>query len=109
MDSISFFVKSLIIAFVAVLFMQIEMGNDTIEGHLLGFVRTSSVTQPLHTVANGAAKAIRNGWNQITRWVNGKKPAVGERASSLFNNFERSDAYKKAEAAKKEASQALDE
>lgn len=107
MDSISFFIKSLVIAFVAVLFMQIEVGNDTIEGHILYFARNSNVTQPIQTVASGAAKAVRNGWNTVTKWVNHNKPSVGERASSMFNNFERSEAYKKAEAAKREAAEAV--
>jgi hypothetical protein len=109
MEAFSFFFKSLLIAFVAVLLMQIELGGDTVESHILTFVRTSTVTEPVQNVATGATKAVRNGWNYVTKFVNNNKPAVGERASAVFNNFERSDAYKKVEATKSEASEVIEE
>jgi hypothetical protein len=94
MESISFFFKSLLIAFVAVLVMQVQVGSSTLEDHVLAFARTSTVTQPVQLVADGATKAIRNGWNYISRWVNNHRPAAGERAASFFN-MERSPEYTK--------------
>jgi hypothetical protein len=100
MESISFFIKSFLIAFIAVLLMQVEIGGATVEDHILSFVHTSSISQPLKTIADGGVKAIRNGWSVLSRLVNNNKPAVGERASSFFN-MNRSEGYRKSEDTKK--------
>lgn len=96
MESVSFFFKTLIISFIAVLVMQIEISGGTIEDHVLGMIRTSSISEPVHRVADGATKVIRNGWNTVSRWINKNRPAVGERAASLFNT-ERSEGYRRSQ------------
>lgn len=96
MESITFFFKSLVVAFIAVLLMQAEVGGATVEEHILVFLRGSSVAQPIHEVAEGATKVIRTSWNQVTRWINNNRPLVGERAASLLN-LERSEGYKRSQ------------
>jgi hypothetical protein len=99
MESISFFFKSFLLAFVAIILMQVQVGGDTIENHILDFVHGSSIAHPIQLVADGGAKAIRTGWNYVSGWVNNNKPAISERASSMLH-WERSEAYKKSEKSK---------
>jgi hypothetical protein len=84
-----FFVKTFIFTVAIVLVLQIQVGEGTLETHALGWVQSSSVTQPLNYVARGAAKLTNDVtqkiWNSVHHNVkDGNKKEENRKGSSSF-------------------------
>ncbi len=58
-------VKVFALTIVIVLFMQLEIGNESLEYHAMSWVQNSAVTGPLHTVAHNAGVLTHN----VAEWV----------------------------------------
>lgn len=102
-SSITFVIKVFIVTTVTLAFLQIRMGGDSLENHITGFVRTSSLMEPVHVSAEGATKLFRNSWNRLGQMIS------GEKSQRTFINIERSKAYvsEQAERAKQMAREQL--
>lgn len=60
MNDFVFFLKLFGLTIVMVLLMQIQVGEQTIETHAMGWVQTSILVHPLNSVAHGGAKLVRD-------------------------------------------------
>lgn len=96
-----FFIKTLVMTFVLVAFLQVRVGQDTLEWHATHFIQTSAITEPLRQVAIGGSKLVRDGFNFVSREINARVQGSwkwGEqRAGERFKwTFERSEKAKPA-------------
>ena len=64
-----FFVKTFILTVAIVLVMQIHVGERSLETHAMSWVQSSSVTEPLHGVARGAAKVVHDLSHQVSNII----------------------------------------
>ena len=101
----------MVITLVVVFFMQIQIGQNTLEQHAMYWVHESTITMPLQEVADGATKVIRDAWKKVTRGIKSdffdslsSKNKPGSR--SLDIDVERSKKYIKEQA--KKAAQKLE-
>jgi hypothetical protein len=80
-----FFLKTLALALLVVVFTQIKVGDQSVESHMHRWIKSSSVTAPLNRVAQGAAKFVRDTSAKVTRSLQGKDGKEGEekKASSF--------------------------
>lgn len=69
MNDIIFFLKLFCLTVVLVLFMQIQVGEQTIEWHTMQWVHTSSLVGPLNGVAQGGAKVMRDLTHKVSSFV----------------------------------------
>lgn len=112
MDSIRFFIKTLIVTMCAVLFMQIHWGATTIESQTMSFLTSSALVKPIEETAGGAVVLIRNTWSKVTKSINTNFSNALRRenqpGSRGIFNFERSKEYveRKAERASEVVSEA---
>lgn len=60
MIDLMFFIKTLALALLIVMAMQIRIGEQSIETHTLDWVQTASVVEPLNGVARGTAKLVHD-------------------------------------------------
>lgn len=70
MDSLYFILKSLVVTFVIVLFMQIKWSDRTLEYEAHRFLTSSTIVKPLESTAQGAVTFVRNMWNKVTKSLN---------------------------------------
>lgn len=100
-----FFVKTVILTFVFVVFLQVKVGDYTLEQRAANWARGSQVVQPLREAAHGGVIALREVWREVLSLMSGKvqdtfqsEDSPGRR--SLGINFERSKAFLKKQAKK---------
>ena len=89
-----FFVKTFCLTVVIVVLMQIRIGSNSIENHVMGAVQSSMITAPLNSVAHGGAKLIRDVTQSISSRVTGgkhKKEEDHSSPSSSRNDFDGQD------------------
>lgn len=88
-----FFVKTFVLTIAIVLVMQIQVGQQTIETHAMGWVQNSAVTAPLNGVARGAAKAFRDVTTYVSSKVkkNTQKKKKEEARASSASQYEGQD------------------
>ena len=70
-DELKFFVKTFLIGLVAIILMQLKVGESTVETHAISFVQSSAIVEPLRAVADGGAKALRDGYVFSKNKING--------------------------------------
>lgn len=93
MSDLFFFVKLLVLTVVLVIFMQVQVGNGSLESHAMNWVQTSSIAAPLNTVAQGGAQMIRDVSSSIYSSIlhnTGKKKKEDAHKASSFHWFHRS-------------------
>lgn len=108
-----FFIKTLLASLLVVAFLQIKIGETTMEEHATDWIRTSVLTMPLQGVAAGGVQIIRDSTRWVSRQVQtktkslfGAKPeSPGERVQSL--KVERSEKYRERSEAQQTAIQKL--
>lgn len=98
MGELKFVLKTFIITVVAILFMQIQWGNVTIEEYTMEFLTSASIVKPIDQTASGMVIFVRNMWTKMTRSLNtgfshalSEENRPGSRHSIL--NVDRSKAY----------------
>lgn len=74
-----FFIKMIIMTSFFILFLQIKIGDNTLEQKVKVAITQSAAVEPLQEVAKGGVKAIEQGWQFITK-------TVGHRVKSTFSN-----------------------
>lgn len=89
MGPFSFFLRVLIITLVAILFMQIRIGDTTIERHALLFLQNSSLIAPIDETATNISRLVRNGLTRLSKMVstNFNKAKYGAQQSASSWNF----------------------
>lgn len=60
MDELKFVMKCLLLTMILVVLMQVKVGASSIETYSFQWLRTSSTSQYLQSVAAGGAMALRN-------------------------------------------------
>jgi hypothetical protein len=63
----TFVFRTLLFTVLLVLAMQIRVGQNTIEDHVMATLTSSAVVTPINSVATGAVKFARNMWNKANR------------------------------------------
>lgn len=81
MGAFGFVIKVAVLTIAIVWVSQMTVGERTVEDHFKGFVHDSSVTAPLHKVAEGARKISQDGIQEFREFVGTEKSAKGEKAS----------------------------
>jgi hypothetical protein len=69
MTDLKFFAKTFALTVAVVLVMQIQVGNHTLENHAMSWVQSSSVVAPLHSVARGAGKMLKDSISAINKAI----------------------------------------
>lgn len=95
MPELMFVLKSLIIAFVVAICMQVKIGTYSIESHANHWIRTSSIPIYLEEVSAGAVLAIRNVVKKSSDFM-GKTfnhESAVQKAGRLNFEFKRSPQY----------------
>lgn len=72
MFNILFFVKSLAIAIIITMLLQIHLGEDTLETHVDSWMRDTVAVELIDEAAQGGIKIIRDGLKKISASLNGK-------------------------------------
>jgi len=67
MSHIFYILKIGLITFIVVLAMQIEVSNRTIENHAEGFIRKSSILEPIRQISEGAFIASKNAYRMTIK------------------------------------------
>ncbi len=60
MMDLFFFLKTLLLTVLLILFLQIKVGSKTLENHTLEFVQSSSIVSPINQAAFGASQLVRD-------------------------------------------------
>ena len=114
MADILFVLKSFLVTFILVVVMQIQVGNNTIESHLQGWIRGSVVVQSLRDIAHGAVKVISQGYQSTVSTLDTKlgrgfnrEQMAGTRGFGWPK--ERSESYRKEETKRAEQERARQE
>jgi len=100
MPEVMFVLKSLVIAVVVMMGLQVKVGNTSIEQQAHQWIQTSSVGTYLQSVAAGAALAIRNAAGMTTDFVSStfNNDQTTQKAGRLNMNFKRSQKYQEEQA-----------
>ncbi|MCB0413830.1 MAG: hypothetical protein KDD50_05825 [Bdellovibrionales bacterium] len=78
MGDLLFFLKMIVMTFFFVLFLQIRIGQFTVEERAITWAHNSELMQPLQEVAQGAVVAIKRGWSEVVG-------SFGDNVSGVFN------------------------
>jgi hypothetical protein len=70
MSSLTFFARTMVLTFVAVLLLQVRWGTTTLEDHTMNFLTSSALVKPIDQTASGMVIFIRNTWNRVTKSIN---------------------------------------
>lgn len=102
MGNLFFFLKMIVMTVVFLLFLQIKIGQNTLEEKVRVAINNSAVITPLEEVAAGGVKAIEQGWKKLSQLVGHKikssfstENMPGNR--SLGETLKRSQQYLKAQ------------
>ncbi len=76
MEALKFVLKCTLFTMLLIVFMQVKMGNRTVESYAVHWLKTSPTSQYLQSAAAGGAMALRN----LAR-------SAGEAAQSTVDGF----------------------
>ena len=103
MPEVMFVLKSLAIAVVLMICLQVKMGSTSLENHMTRWIQTSSIPQYLRGVSSGAVLAVRNAAKTTTDFVGSTFGHSSEnRAGRLNFEFKRSQRYQEEHSQKDE-------
>lgn len=104
MPELGFVLKSLVIALVVMIGLQVKVGNTSLEQKAEHWVHTSSIGNYLQNVASGAVLAIRNAAGLTTNFVSetfsNEQQVTTQKAGRLNFEFKRSQKYQEEQASK---------
>ena len=114
MGDLFFVLKTFIGTFLLVVLLQVKVGQETIEYHVMNWIHDSPMTEPIQEAARGGVVAFRELWKKLTSGIGTEFSKTLNRdnvpgSRSLGLSLERSQAYIKekaqqaAELAEKEA------
>lgn len=99
MSHILYILKIGLITFIVVLAMQIEVSNKTIENHAEGFIKKSSILEPIRQISEGAFIATKNAYritlNTFDSFVTKQFRAENSPGQRKLIEIKRSLAYQK--------------
>lgn len=72
MGEIFFILKSFFLTFLVVIFMQVKVGEQTIEQKTLNYIANSSLIGPLQEVVDGGVKVLRDSWQRVFGHINSR-------------------------------------
>ena len=70
MRDLFFFIRVMVMTTIFVFFLQIRIGEQTLEQQALSLIRTSSTVVPLQRVADGGSRLLRDIWSAVTHRMN---------------------------------------
>ena len=116
MGDIFFFIKMIVLSGFFILFLQVRIGQNTVEEHAMLWSASAPVLEPVKEVAKGGVIAIKRSWGVALKQLGGKVSGFfskdhlpGNR--TLGVNLERSERFlkEKAETAKASAKRYIEE
>lgn len=87
MMDLYFFIKTLVLTFVFVLFLQIKIGNFTIEQRTQTMIQTSGIVLPFQEAAQGGTQMIQDFFAQLSARLHGQHLHKKKEASSGASSF----------------------
>jgi hypothetical protein len=110
MEDVMFVVKCFIVTAVIIVAMQIRVGHQTAESHVMSWLHNSTVSHTLQDVAEGAVKAGKSGKDAVMNLVGSNEsadePAPTEASTGGWFKIKRSAAYHRQKARAKAEEQA---
>lgn len=92
MSELFFVIKSFIISIVLIMFLQVKLGNTTVENHTFSWIHGSAIGKHLAKVAEGGTLVIKNGITSITQFISktisGNSKIIPETTKASRLNFE---------------------
>ena len=79
MREVFFCIKTFVLTIAIVIVMQVQVGERTLENHALAWVQTSPLVSPLNTVAQGAAKMIKEMMNKAQDQIHHYKRKLSDK------------------------------
>ncbi len=97
MEDIMFVLKCLVVTAVLVVAMQIRVGHESVESHMMSWLHNSTVSNTLNDVAAGAVKAGKSGKDAVMNLVGANEPVdepvATEASTGGWFKIKRSAAY----------------
>lgn len=95
MPEVMFVLKSLVIAVVVMICLQIKIGNTSIEENAHQWIQRSSVSRYLQNVSAGAVLAMRNAASAASSFISETigNDHTSQKAGRLNFEFQRSERY----------------
>ena len=95
MPEVMFVLKAFVVALVITVFMQMKIGNSSIETHAHLWMETSTVPTYIHEVSSGAVLAIRNAAKVTSDFVakSFSHDPSSQRSGRMTMDFKRSSKY----------------
>ncbi len=95
MPEVMFVVKSIFIALIVTICMQIKVGTSTIETHALMWIQSSSISQYVQGVSSGGVLAIKNASKTVSGFISKTfgNDQWSQKAGRLNFDFKRSQKF----------------
>lgn len=87
MMDLYFFIKTLVLTFVFVLFLQIKIGNFTIEQRTQTLIQTSGIVMPFQEAAEGGTQMIQDFFSHLSARLHGQHLQKKKEASTGASSF----------------------
>ena len=94
MPEFMFVLKAFLISLLLTVFLQMKVGNDTLENQAHDWIQTSAIPMYLQKVASGGVLALQNAGKTATAFVSknfGHEPS--QKAGRMNIELKRSDKY----------------
>ncbi len=113
MSHLAFVLKVAVVTIVFVLFMQIKIGEETLENQAHYFLKTSMILKPLEDVAQGGAALFRSAYRGAVKTFDSIVTSKFQSSFASGNrevvNVKRSDKYQKEQELKQQAQEQINE
>lgn len=87
MESFSFVIKTVLVTALIIWVCQFKVAEKPVEKHFIEFVRGSTMTEPIHKIAEGSRKLGNDAWAGIQQLISGTttdtKPTTTRKASAF--------------------------
>ena len=68
-EQLWFVVKTFITTLLMVMVLQVRIGQNTVEQHVMRLYYTSAISVPIQDAVDGGVKAIHTGWKSVLNFV----------------------------------------
>ncbi len=77
MKQFFFFFKTILFTFLLAILLQVIVDNRPLEAHLMQWVATSPILEPMKSVANSAVTTFRAGWQEVNSRIQARLNNTG--------------------------------
>ena len=83
MANFLFVVKTLVISLLVVTLLQVHIGGNTLEQHMVGIASHSVIITPIEGVVEAVAVSMHRSWDHMTNYVKSRAFRPGSRENQL--------------------------